>query len=393
MSRTRQLVIGLVALAATGVAVLWLAQYVVAEPYEKQHAPRGEARVNLFLAAHEFLERMGVPEVASPSTHTAALPDPRGGVLFHPGSRVDLDRGAQERWLDWAERGGHLLLGFGSPDMGALALLQGELPGELKGGHLSERLDVRPHTTPLKAPGSEADDSQGGRAGAAEVSDWILDLDPRYSLESERADIDYGLRIQGRQVLISFPHGAGRVTFFTESRIFQHPDIGEGDRAELLWRIVKLHGAPRHVLIVRGVHVPSLPAWVIGQAPYAVLCLVLWLVLFVAARMRRFGPVLEPSDLRRRRVLEHVRASGHYLWKQGRGGLLLDAVRRRLQRDLDRLHPELRGLDNDERHQRMARITDLPEGLIARAMTDADGLNVDSFTTRVRDLEEIRKRL
>ncbi|MGB0712242.1 MAG: DUF4350 domain-containing protein [Gammaproteobacteria bacterium] len=384
MTRARQLLVSAAVVVVTAAAVLWMAQYVVAESYEKEHGPSGEARSNRFLAAQSFLLALGVETVEAPSNLSTGLPAPHGGVLFHPGDRTELDKGRQRHWLDWAKQGGHLVLGYGSPES-PFGLLHGVFAPDLEAGYLSEQLGVTPRTGDLKYTDRAI--------GVEEGTPWDLDLNERYYLENDRDDIDRVVSGPAGDVLISFPFGDGRVTFFTESGIFQHPAIGKGDRAELLWRVVSLHGTPSHVMIVRGVHVPSLPAWLFEQAPFAVLSLLLWLGLFLSARMQRFGPVLETGDMRRRRLLEHVRASGYYLWKHGRGGRLLEGVRRRVQRDLDRTHPELRGLAPRERDERMARLTGLSEALIARALADGNEPGGDGFAQRIRDLEEIRKRL
>jgi hypothetical protein len=115
------------------------------------------------------------------------------------------------------------------------------------------------------------------------------------------------------------------------------------------------------------------------------------LLLWTWNATRRFGPLLPAGDTVRRALIEHIEASGRWLWKLPQGRiLLLEAVRKRTLQQLLRRLPELHALDGNERARRLARLTQLPEALVSDALLGAPAARAADFTRQISILQQLR---
>jgi hypothetical protein len=124
----------------------------------------------------------------------------------------------------------------------------------------------------------------------------------------------------------------------------------------------------------------------------AVIALAALLALLFWASVRRFGPVLPDPAPARRSLMEHINASGAWLWK-AKGGrqVLIDAARADLQATLQRRAPALLRLSETQQHDELALISGLAPAVIAHAM-HYEPASVDAeFTRQIHTLQTLRK--
>jgi hypothetical protein len=299
--------VALLALAVLG--VVWFLQNYERVPGKVQVAASGEARLRQFLAAERLAERMGLPSRELRSLADLDAPA-AGAVLLMPNHRQAIDAPRAARLLAWVQRGGHLVV-------------EAELLG---------------------------------------VADPLLDA---AGVRRERDGKRIVLRASGEtrfrdgERLVTVARGKGLVTAAASLNFARNAAIGEDGHAALLWRVLTLSPAsslqvffrPERLSLWRFLAGNALPV-LIGA--FALLGLWLWRI------APRFGPVPADPPPARRRLLDHLRASGRYLWTEGLRGQLASAARDAALRRLARAQPDFAVASASEQTARLAALAAVP---------------------------------
>jgi hypothetical protein len=318
-----RVLIPLVALALVVLGVLWFLQTYERVPSKEYVPASGEARLRDFLAAERFAERMGLR-----SSELRSLADldtlARSGVLLMPGHRQALDAPRAARLLAWVEAGGHMvveaeLLGVDDPLFAALGIAREAREFILK--PLLVDIDGRP----LK----------------------VLFVS-RMALRSAVTP-----RLQVGDQLVSFPRGKGLVTAVTNLNFARNDFIGANDHAEFLWKVLTLTPAPVLQVFFRPERL-SLWNFLWERALPVLIGSVLLLIFWLWRIAPRFGPVPADAPPARRRLLDHLLASGRYLWTQGLRAHLAVAARDAALHRLARAQPDFAHASATERAARVA---------------------------------------
>lgn len=187
-----------------------------------------------------------------------------------------------------------------------------------------------------------------------------------------------------------YGEGKGRIVMLT-SNFFVNDALRTKDHAELLVALSALSGAGRHVTVVKFLDV--LPWYqALWQRYYmliigigATLLLLLW------AGVRRFGPMLPPPAAERRSLMEHIDASGAWLWNADGGRqLLLDTARNDTMALIKRRAPALMRLSPQQLHGALAQLCALPEPHIFEALEQDASSLPQQFTRQIRTLQTLR---
>ncbi|HEX7055267.1 MAG TPA: DUF4350 domain-containing protein [Burkholderiales bacterium] len=318
--------LGLLALVALG--VVWFLQNFERVPGKEKVPPSPEVRLREFLAAERFAERMGMP--ARELRSLGDLDTPPAGVLLMPRRRQAIDARRAVRLMGWVQRGGHLIV-------------EAELIGVAD--PLLEAAGVR-------------------REARKEPSQpLVVDLGERYvtvQLASRMSLRAAGRpRLQLADQLVSVPRGKGLVTAVTTLDFARNPAIGAPGHAELLWELLTLSPAPGLQVFF---HPERLSLWdfLAENAAPALAGAFLLLGLWLWRIAPRFGPVPADAPPARRRLLEHLRASGRYLWMEGLRGELAAAARDAALRRLARAQPDFAAASASERAARLASLAAIP---------------------------------
>lgn len=340
-----------------------------------------EAQLNPWLAAARVLERQGLVVESEPDY--GGVPA-RTRVLLMATPLDFLSEGEREALLDWVRAGGHLVTVV--PDPG--------LVGKDVESVLARLVDVRllrrePGADERKAAASKS----GLRTLAVEPAGHLqAGLDPRRTLRAGPGPALWratdGAYLHGLRRAV----GQGRITVFSDLEWLHNHQLGKGDHAGLLW--AALDAPPRaHVLLVSGTERPSLFMLAWERAAPLLVALAIFVLAWLWQATRRFGPLRPGPPAERRRLAEHLEASGHYLYRHGGLHRLYEASRARLLARVQRRHPQWRGLPPDRLAERLAERARVEAGAVARVLGGPAPDHLLQFAADLRLLNRLRKAL
>jgi hypothetical protein len=192
--------------------------------------------------------------------------------------------------------------------------------------------------------------------------------------------------------VLHFDQGRGHVTVLPSIAFMANDAIDKNDHAELAWRLVQLAPATTAVVVAPRLVRPSLWKWLEREARAPLLAALALVIAWAWRAGSRFGPV-EPEPAReRKRLLDHLRASGRFLWRAGEASRLLAAARETCLHRIARARPVLAELPPRERAQRLAKLT----GIELHDVHEAFGGNPTTpaaFTAAVSTLQQIEAKL
>ncbi|HEY0586426.1 MAG TPA: DUF4350 domain-containing protein [Pseudoduganella sp.] len=194
--------------------------------------------------------------------------------------------------------------------------------------------------------------------------------------------------------VLVYGEGRGKVAMVAADAAdsyFDNEALRQFDHGELLLLLAGQSGPHAQVMLVQHNAPVGWTAWVWQHARLAVLGLAALLLLWAWSASRRFGPMLPEAATARRALIEHIEASGRWLWRlpQGRA-LLLQAVRKSTEKQLLRRLPELHALGPNERARRLARLAQLPEAQVSDALLGAPAARAADFTRQISILQQLR---
>ena len=120
---------------------------------------------------------------------------------------------------------------------------------------------------------------------------------------------------------LAIQRGKGFITLVADLERIENPAIGDAERAnaKFLWQLVhKHHAVPAGVWLIHQDAMPPLWQLIWKHAWALVLTLALLLPLTLLALSPRFGPLIPKPEPDRRRILEHIHASGLFMWQRHR---------------------------------------------------------------------------
>lgn len=376
----------LIALAVLIAGGIWFYANFELVSEEREVGYRGEARFNQLLAARRFLQLDGAARTVQGIDE---LP-PVSGTFIVPTNRYEMSVAQTRTLLRWVEQGGHLVV-KPSARISQRAFFDfdfdGEEGGEVLPDHLLAQLGVatiypkysHAMVVPVDIDWPEANDFL--QVDMLPLQRLTVAKAPALVLEDE-----FGI------YLARFARGKGHVTVIADMQFLNNPEIGHYDHAAFLWQLAHLHGEGPVWLVFKDT-MPGLPAWLAEHAWQAVLSAALLLAVWLWFASMRFGPLLPVPALARRRLLEHIEASGRFLWRAGQAERLLKGVKQSLYRTLELRHPAWAGLPSAELYRRLAEVAHLPTEEVRAALLYLHAGNEHEFTKVVSTLEHLRKSL
>jgi hypothetical protein len=391
------------------------------------HQSEAQAR-NPMLAATRLLQARGHAVRVEPMLNYQLLNSlPDGVLLLSPYARQPDERQAR-LLLDWVRRGNTLVMTPGwvqnSDDQASQPQALSEQLADPIGKHFGvslsgrSRIDETCRLDPLEAKRRAKQAAERARPGAQQDEEEEAEDEPppparlvcldapgyantielrRLSDALQRFDGQGPAPLWGdRQELavLVYAEGRGKVAMVASDPLggyFDNDALRTFDHGELLVLLAGLAGERAPVLLVQHNETVSWAAWLWQHCRPVVLGLAALLLLWTWNATRRFGPLLPEASTARRALIEHIEASGRWLWRlpQGRA-LLLDAVRGRTEKLLLRRLPELHALAGDERARRLARLTRLPEAQVREALHGPAAARAADFTRQISTLQQLR---
>jgi hypothetical protein len=356
--RTWLLPFVLLALLAAGVA--WFLSTHERVPSREWVGPSAEARRNAYLAAGRFATRMGLA-----TRELRSLPDldtlKANSVLLLPNRRQALDPRRVREIVAWVEAGGHLiveaeLIGVADPllDLVGVERLRGAAP-----------------TKPV--PVELAD----GRKLAVSLFG---------AMTLQAADADE----KGR--FVSFDYGDGAVTALVGLHFARNPLVGTDDNADFLWHLLSLTPAAELQVYLRPERL-SLWGFLLQYAAPVLVAVAALVALWLWRIAPRFGPVRPDPSPARRRLLDHLRASGRFYWAQGLRGRLVAGARDAALRRIARTQPDFAQAGQAERAARVAALAEIPPAEAQRFMSAGANLPGAEFIRAMHTAQRIHSAL
>jgi len=422
MKRPAVLLITLAVLLVLGVVGYYLYTHLTPYPETIEHGPAPEVRANPYLGAETYLRGRGLKVNAARGLEVLDQLPSQGNTLILLGSRENLTPSQTTRLLDWASRGGHLVV--------TAERLWDEEEGK-SGDLLLDRLGVqqfltedldkdkgsaKPEDKPSAestAPEEPAEQPVAPAADNAEATESAEEEDPypkltKLYLENEKApayidfDTEYHLfdsknlayawaNSSDATHLLQLQQGQGLVTVLTDNWIWQNNQLSDYDNAWLLWYLTQ----DNSVTLVYRADGDSLFTLLTRYFPQALVACALLLALALWRQGLRQGP-LQPSPARGRRQLEeHLRAGADFVLRQRGQIALLQGLQRDILRRARQRQPGFERLPVAEQWQTLGRMTRLPVSAISQAMRPypQQRMAIAEFTRQVAHLQSLRNAL
>lgn len=187
----------------------------------------------------------------------------------------------------------------------------------------------------------------------------------------------------------AYAEGKGRIVLVANG-YFTNRSLPRRDHAELLLALTELTPG-KHVTIVKRLNVLPWHKALWRHYGMALCGLAVCLALLFWSAVRRFGPILPAPKAERRSLLEHIDASGAWLWKADGGRqVLLDAAREDTLALVKRRAPALFRMPEGELWATLARNCALPEADVSEALEQDAASHVTRFTRQIRTLQTLR---
>lgn len=367
----------------------------------------GEARRNPLHAAQLLFQRLDMP--------SHKIEDLRGLFELPPNATVvlwtaqALDKDQVERFAQWVERGGRVVL---DADNG---LLNTRLGIQVVGSYRAKKIDD-PHTQlsidgrklTVELPWASLLDSAhpvqqnvtitGGRLWSRQKAEGCPipndDSEEEHDTEEDEAIVaapeDLDQQEHGGNVLVHYALGKGHVTAVGNIEMFGNDMIADHDHAEYLTRVVRQAGNPNAIYLAPDPQYPNLIGWLMQHAWPALLTAVVLLAVALWRAMPRFGPLESSPPSARPGLLQHLRAVAEFHLKNHHFAALLGPLQEDCLRALQ-LHAAREGMTS-EPAALARRLTGLPAADIERALR-AVPIHRTEFLHHVSTLSRIRDAL
>ncbi|WP_353570835.1 DUF4350 domain-containing protein [Candidatus Albibeggiatoa sp. nov. BB20] len=351
---------------------------------------QGKAKYNALYAAQKFVEKMGIPSESSRSVNklnieTLNLQD----TVVLKQSSFALAEFHVERMLHWVSQGGHLIL-----DSYTLHS-QDDDDDEID--------DYFLHHLKIKQYEHDSDEIEDSEPHQFNWQGYKLEVkfDPHYYFETEQFT-NSKIQSSNGTHLLSFIHGNGRVTVLSDTDFIKNKTIAKYDHAQFLWHLVNFENRLPHkvwFILTAEAQFPSLSNLLWEHAKWLVISGSILLIIWLWHISRRFGSILPIPAKSRRRLLEHIEASGHFLWQQKQAHYLLHQVQQQTWKRLAIVHPQWLHLPQDKLCQHLSDITHIQVQEIRQALqlaqTSEQAIQIQlteiDFTRAIQVFNMIRK--
>jgi hypothetical protein len=327
---------------------------------------KGKARMNPWLAAERFSERLGHQ---TRSLVNWRAPEAGDAVWFVPAVVLN-NRSYVRQAEEWTAEGGHLVLLIQHADASIHDWTNRWLDPEFE--------------SPFKEFLARADLKldQGATASADQFH-----FDGRIYQVNSSSDFTV-TGPDGNKPLVSVPFGDGRITVIPDARIFRNRWIDEKEHADLLAALVTIDRRLGNIVFMRGMDL-SLWEMVLNHLWTVLLALVILVLLWLWKNLARFGPVESaqpPSELRG--YERHLEALGDFQWRIDRGSSLLAPLRAQIL-ELGQRASQRAGCGDLDFFQFLGDRAGLPRERVFRAMAEAEPADAPVLARTTADLQKL----
>jgi len=394
--KSYQILIIIMSLSLLGLGYWWFINNFKLVTKEAEIGYRGEARYNPFLAAQHLVEKMGATAITARSfskLHRQLAPQDTLVLALYSD---ELLTDSRREWLwEWIVAGGHLIA-FKGPQSDYLHLWGNQQEeDEAEPGYIEQEFGIsEQYNDQLLEAEIEATDPLELTWDGYDV---VVYFNPAYYLiiENNAHASGFGAPDRDGYHFLHAEYGAGSVTLLSDAIALQNSRIGEHDHAQYFWQLINMHHQPETVWFWRAYtgDFPSVLQLLWQYAWTVVITGGLLLLVWLRAISQRFGAILPMPLPARRRLLEHIEASGDFLWRRKQSTVLLKSTRQTLWQRLEVVHPDWLHLAEADLVQRFVLLTELPEQQIDQALHRQPITSQLEFTRAIHTLTQLKDAL
>ena len=355
---------------------------------------RGEAQYNPFFAVERFIHQLGIAADSLPGINWAKmdLKNHHNDVLIVATARDNWSEQSRNVFFDWVASGGRMIIDpvvTWDSDLAQWSMLKDPI---------LEALNVYLDLTSGKKnnPQKGVDQGQNKALIAVKINNtpvqFQLDNLISYRLGTNQ-DVYNSLQDAYGNLVLQFSHGKGFITVVNDVTIFTNDNLAKKDHAEFLRFLLLDQVKPARVWIIYGQEMPTLLALLWEKAWMVFYTLLVLLVLWLTKKSFGFGPLLPADSLSRRRLMEHIEASGIFLWRHKHSASIIATLRAHIFQVLHHKKPGWAFDDAIKLNQQLADHTQLSPLEIATALQTPPDHQAASFIKTFILLERIRKNL
>ncbi len=329
---------------------------------------KGKARLNPWLAAERFVERMG-GEVSSVIAWTAPGAD---DALWLVPASVLSNESFTRRMEEWVGGGGHLVLLLEHADAQTNDWTGRHPPPVVEPAlrAMLERARIRLH------------DGDKTKARRIRFADEVFKVDAVSDCAVSKGNGKNGVFATARL-------GEGRITVITDGRIFRNRWIADNDHAALLAALIEASEYEGRVGFMRGAGL-SLWSLLREHLTPVLLGLAAWLVLWLWKSLSRFGPLESATPPEQRGYDQQLEALGHFHWKLDHAAALLRPLREQVSESGHRACLAA-GRSADDLRIFLAERAGLPPVRVSLALSETIPADSAAFTRTTADLQLLLK--
>jgi hypothetical protein len=379
-------------------AVIWFYDYYIFVERDVEIGFRGEARRNPLLAAQRFLEKNHIAVTALKTLPLKHQLPGYHGTLMVPTPRFGMSATQLDEWWQWVDQGGHLVLVSHENDAFDHSF-EDEFGLSYHYEDTEDDADTsaQPHDDLEEDNPSEKPPTKKVYKAQLDAIDAPINIAKFYGAGlafNENQAVPTAKICQKESCfMLHYTWGNGGVTFLSYDDWMNNRQISDHDHAAFLLSLARWQGRQGPVALVYEWHMPSLwqVLWQKGWA--ACIAVVLLVVAYLWHLGPRFGPIIPNVQLDRRNMLEHIAASGRFLWKHREHDKLVDVVRRAALKHIEQAHPRWMQLEPIEMRRQLAQHAALSIEQISLALDTPVPRNKADFTLVIQLLDAIRKSL
>lgn len=361
---------------------------------------KGEAADNSFLALERLLTRHNIKLNKANNLDKILAKLQVQDVLLFNTDIENLNAQQLQRIQTWVKRGGQLWLRAPEADEATRKKWAEEEPFLQQFGAYRESFPYDQKADPEATPPKKAGESP--KVPIPSIL-WNKEKLRVHFRETER--LKFQTASLSSQQIAADPQGMrvaqfkleqGNVLFFSEWGWLENARLWRYDHAYFFWKLLPSNPSAFWITDFEIDRDITQPPKLLGEFALWWLSLLVGIGFLVWHLGHRFGSILLPPDLARRRLLEHVEASGRFLWQHQQGMGLIHEVREQVLQRIYQKYPDWQVLEADALVDALAKHSALSTKEIHRALfSHAQDANQQptQFTDTVRILAMLRKAL
>ncbi len=388
---------------------------------------QGEAKFNPLVIAQRFLENSGIKSESVVSMIKLKEMPGKKDILFLATRRFDIGPAKRDEILNWVSNGGHLII-VAWPPADSKSDIQDPILKELaiqvnyEESNIIDKLDDCNKIPELKKKQESKSETkkQQKQIKNSSKDNKAKDSDNKncntndfeaiaVTIVSERETSQVAFNptiwlttnnekkanwvVNGKSGahLLEYVKDKGLITILSDYRFLTNTKITKFDHAAFFWYLVHFSNNSGKVWIVYKGDMPPLYEWLSKNLWAAFLTLFFIIFIWIWSALPRFGALYPKLSHNRRNLIEHIRASGQFLWKNKFSDELIQETRNALQEKISKRHPNWNKLTDAERYQRLAKQSKIDIEHVEQAFTVQSTTKENEFLLIIQTLERLRK--